>query len=118
MLLPAVSTSTSDLFVMPSAPWNRAFSLPGFGLALGITIRPLLVRKDSAVFHSSKFHLDEVDESYPEHLRAVLSILLRFASPSVAWALHALIPGPCTRSESRCVAQVHARPRHIEIKSS
>jgi hypothetical protein len=75
--LPAVSTSTSDEFVMPGALRNRPFPLPGFGLALGITILPLFLRKDSAMFHSSKFHLDQVDESYPEHFRAALGVSLR-----------------------------------------
>ena len=135
MPLPAVSTSTSDVFVMPGAPRNRPFPLPGFGLALGITILPLLRRKDLAVFHSSKFHLDEVDESYPEHLRAALGISLRLAAASAACALHAVIPGLCTRSASGRVAEVHAhltarsdssdkdldgfsRPRHVKIGSS
>jgi hypothetical protein len=100
---------------------------------LGITILPLLLRKDSAMFHSSKFHLDQAGEGYAEHLRAALGISLRLAAASAACALHALVPGVCTRSASRRVAEVHAhlawrsgtspganefdnhRPRHVHI---
>jgi len=120
---------------MPGALRNRPFPLPGFGLALGITILPLFLRKDSAMFHSSKFHLDQVDESYPEHFRAALGISLRLAAASAACALHAIVPGVCTRTASRGIARVHAhltsrggtpqhrdasefenhRPRHVHI---
>jgi hypothetical protein len=62
------------------------------------------------VFHSSKFHLNEVEESYPKHLRAALGMSLRLDAASAACALHALIPGLCTRSASRGVAQVRAHP--------
>jgi hypothetical protein len=92
------------------------------------------------MFHSSKFHLDQVHESYSQHLRAALGIAFRLAAASAACGLHAIIPGLCTRSASRRVAQVHARlanradsfdrmradlaplgrrpPRHVDIESS
>jgi len=61
------------------------------------------------VIRSSRLHLDEVDESYSEHLRAALDIALHLATASAACTLHALVPGLCTRSASRRVAAVHAR---------
>ena len=85
------------------------------------------------MFRSSKFHLDAVDESYPEHFREALGISLRLAAASAACVLHAIVPGVCTRTASRRVARVHAhltsrsgaspganefddhRPRHVHI---
>ena len=53
-------------------------------------------------------HLDEIDESYWQHLRAALRFSRRLAGASAACALHAFIPGLCTRSASRTVAELHA----------
>jgi hypothetical protein len=53
------------------------------------------------MFRSSKRHLDEAGESYFEHLAAACTISLTLAHASLACALHALIPGLCTRTASR-----------------
>jgi hypothetical protein len=103
-----VSTWVSDEFVMPSAFPGRNSPLPGFASALGITIPSMSMRKDFSVIRSSKFHLRQVDESYFEHLRAASGIAFRLAVASTSCALHAVIPGLCTRSASRRVAAVHA----------
>ncbi len=57
----------------------------------------------------SKAHLREVDETYFEHLSAALAMAGLLAKAGVACALHAVVPGLCTRTASRCVAQVSAK---------
>ena len=59
------------------------------------------------MFESSRAHLNEVEEGYFEHFGAALTISGRLAKAAVACALHAIIPGICTRTASRCVAEVH-----------
>ena len=61
------------------------------------------------MFRATKFHLAQVRETYFQHLRAAFGISARLAVASAACALHAVVPGLCTRSASRRVAAVHAR---------
>jgi hypothetical protein len=100
-------------FVMPGASPGRTSPLPGFGLSPGITILPHLPlhphAKDGHVIRSSKFHLAHVRETYFQHFRAALGISARLATASAACALHAFVPGLCTRSASRRIAAIHAR---------
>jgi hypothetical protein len=63
--------------------------------------------KDVPVIRSSKKHLEEADETYFEHCHAALTIALRLAAASAACALHALVPGLCTKVASRSVAELN-----------
>ena len=58
------------------------------------------------MIRASKHHLAEIGESYRGHLRAALEIAVLLGRAGFACALHALIPGLCTRTASRCLAQV------------
>lgn len=58
---------------------------------------------------SSRAHLEEVSESYFEHLGAALRFSASLALASAACALHALIPGICTNTASRSIADLHLR---------
>jgi len=55
---------------------------------------------------ASRNHLDEVKETYFEHLRAALTISRLLAKAGIACTVHAILPGLCTRTASRCIAQV------------
>lgn len=66
------------------------------------------------MLRSSKLHLAEVGETYFEHLCAALAIAARLAIASAACAVHALVPGFCTRSASAPVAAIHA---HLASRS-
>ena len=61
------------------------------------------------MIRSSKLHLAEVDESYGEHLGAALGISFQLLKAGIACAVHALLPGLCTRTASRCIARINAR---------
>ena len=61
------------------------------------------------MIEASKRHLEEVDESYGEHLATALAIAGLMLRAGAACALHALVPGLCTRTASRCLARVQAR---------
>jgi hypothetical protein len=87
--------------------------MPGNALAAPPTpwVRLIAGHRDpqngtGSMIHACKEHLDEVDETYFEHLRAALAIALRLAFASVACILHALIPGICTKSASRRIAAI------------
>jgi hypothetical protein len=58
------------------------------------------------MLRASRDHLNEVQESYFEHLRAALTISGLLAKAGIACALHAIVPGLCTRTASRCVARI------------
>jgi hypothetical protein len=58
---------------------------------------------------ASKNHLDEVDESYFEHLAAALGFAFALAKASVACGIHAVVPAFCTHTASRSVAELQAR---------
>ena len=58
------------------------------------------------MFKASRVHLNEVEESYFEHLAAALRIALLMVRAGTACALHGLVPGLCTRTATECVAQV------------
>lgn len=58
------------------------------------------------MFKASRDHLEEVQESYFEHLQAALAISGLLATAAIACAAHAIIPGLCTRTASRCIARV------------
>jgi hypothetical protein len=63
--------------------------------------------------------LDEVGETYFEHLRAAFRIARLLARASVGCALHALVPGICTRTASRRVGQVQdIILRHAKAETS
>ena len=55
---------------------------------------------------ATREHLDEVQESYFEHLRAALNISGLLAKAGIACAVHAIVPGLCTRTASLCIARV------------
>jgi hypothetical protein len=59
------------------------------------------------MLESSKAHLEDVQESYLQHLAAALLISARLAKASIACAAHAIVPGVCDRTASRCVEQIH-----------
>ena len=56
----------------------------------------------------SKEHLREADESWFAHFCAALSISSSLLIAGAACAIHALIPGLCTRTASRRIADVQA----------
>lgn len=58
---------------------------------------------------ASKRHLADVDEAYAEHLGEALGIAALLIGAGLACAVHAIIPGLCTRTASRCVARFQAR---------
>ena len=58
---------------------------------------------------SSKRHLGDAGESYFRHLGVAAGISLRLAKASLACAIHALIPGLCTRTASRSIASLAAQ---------
>lgn len=58
---------------------------------------------------SSQTHLEDVGESYFEHLGAALSFSASLARASVACAIHALIPGICTHTASQSIADLQSR---------
>ena len=55
---------------------------------------------------ASREHLDEVQESYFEHLQAALAISGLLATAAIACAVHAAVPGLCVRTASRCITRV------------
>ena len=59
------------------------------------------------MFESTRNHLREVQESYPRHLATALEISLRLAGASMACAVHAIVPGLCTRTASRSITKIH-----------
>lgn len=61
------------------------------------------------MIRSSGAHLEDVGETYFEHLGAALSFSASLARASLACALHALIPGACTHTASRAIADLHSR---------
>ncbi len=58
------------------------------------------------MLRTSRAHLAEVDESYGEHLAAALGIAGLLMRAGLGCALHALIPGLCARTASRCLGQI------------
>ena len=55
---------------------------------------------------ASRDHLNEVQETYFEHLRAAFAISALLAKAGVACALNAIVPGFCSRTASRCIAKL------------
>lgn len=58
------------------------------------------------IIDSGRRHLGEAGETYLQHLHAALGIALRLAQASAACALHAFVPGLCTSSASRTIAEL------------
>ena len=54
-------------------------------------------------------HLDDVDESYFQHMQHALSFALALGWASVCCLVHALFPFLCEKSGSRMVAILHDR---------
>lgn len=61
------------------------------------------------MIRSSNRHLSAVGEDYFEHLGNALAFSSRLATASVACAVHAIVPGLCTKTASRSVADLHAK---------
>lgn len=61
------------------------------------------------MIEASKHHLDQVGESYFEHLAAALGFSVRLAQASLACAIHALVPGLFMAAASRSVAQLQGK---------
>ena len=61
------------------------------------------------MLNATRQHLAEVDEGYAQHLGEALGISALLIKAGLACAVHALIPGLCTRTASRCVARFQAR---------
>jgi hypothetical protein len=61
------------------------------------------------MIRSGRRHLEDVGEGYFEHSRAALSISASLARASLACAIHAVIPGLCTHTASRSIADLHSR---------
>ena len=57
------------------------------------------------MLQKSRDHLEDVNENYFEHLGAAITISALLAMGAVACAVHAIVPGLCTRAASRCVAR-------------
>jgi hypothetical protein len=55
---------------------------------------------------ASSDHLTEVQEGYFEHLRAALGYSGLLAKAAIGCALHAIVPGLCTRTASSCIARI------------
>ena len=60
------------------------------------------------MLRTSRAHLHEVDESYGEHLAAASAIAWLLLRAGLGCALHALVPGLCTRTASRCLGYIDA----------
>ena len=58
---------------------------------------------------ASKQHLAQIGESYFEHLSAALGFSFALAKASIACGVHAVIPGLCTNTASRSVAELQAK---------
>ena len=58
------------------------------------------------MLNASRNHLDEMQETYFEHLRAALTISGLLAKAGIACTVHAIVPALCTRTASRCIAQL------------
>ena len=65
--------------------------------------------KAHPMIRSCKKHLGDADEGYFKHLRVAAGISLTLAKASLACAIHALVPGLCTRTASRSIADLQAR---------
>ena len=61
------------------------------------------------MIEASKHHLDQVGESYFEHLAAALGFAVKLAKASLACAIHALVPGVFARAASSSVAELQAK---------
>ena len=59
-----------------------------------------------AMLNASRARLDDVRESYFEHLVAALRIALLMIRAGLACAIHAIVPALCTTTASRCLAEV------------
>jgi Family of unknown function (DUF6356) len=58
------------------------------------------------VVRDSRAHLREANEHYGEHFAAALKISAILLRASLGCALHALVPGLCTRAATRCLRQI------------
>ena len=58
---------------------------------------------------ASRDHLNEVQETYFEHFGAALAIAALLVQAGIACAMHAVIPGLCTRTASRYIAKLSHR---------
>ena len=61
------------------------------------------------MIRASKHHLAQIGESYCEHFGAALCFSLALARASLACGVHALIPGLCSSTASRSVAELQAK---------
>jgi len=68
-----------------------------------------LVTGEASMIRASKRHLADVGENYLEHLRTALGFSLELAKASVACGAHAIVPGICTDTASRSVAELQAK---------
>jgi hypothetical protein len=54
-------------------------------------------------------HPEAVGETYLEHQGVALSFAAELFVASLACAIHAVVPGLCTRTGSRAIERLHAR---------
>lgn len=54
-------------------------------------------------------HLDDVEESYFEHMRFALGFAIEMLAASFACAVHALMPFLFSKTGSNCIVRLHER---------
>ena len=54
-------------------------------------------------------HLNEVDETYFEHMRFAFGFAIEMLFASLACAVHALLPFLFTKTGSKCIERLHDR---------
>jgi len=66
-------------------------------------------------------HPESVGETYLEHQGVALSFAVELFVASLACAVHAVVPGLCTRTGSRAIERLHARMvanRHAKVREA
>jgi hypothetical protein len=66
-------------------------------------------------------HPEAVGETYLEHQGVALSFAAELMVASLACAVHAVVPGLCTRTGSRTIERLHARMvanRHAKVRET
>jgi hypothetical protein len=66
-------------------------------------------------------HPQSVGETYMEHQGVALSFAAELFVASLACAVHAVVPGLCTRTGSRTIERLHARMvanRHAKVRDA
>ena len=58
------------------------------------------------MIRASRLHLEDVEETYFEHLAAAFQIAVLMLRAGVGCAIYGVVPALCTTTASRCLAEV------------